>query len=158
MLNLAVDGDTSTGVLSRLPAITEHQPDHVLIMVGTNDGQGHVGNRIPWISDRETERNLEAIGSGLREGGSEVTWIAPPPIRIADIERHWYVGELPIGWSIERHESKRQIVLSQGGVGYDAAAALGQRAADFLDGLHPSLEGHLRLTRGLVESLSSISS
>jgi acyl-CoA thioesterase-1 len=158
MLDLAVDGDTSAGLLSRLPAIAEHQPDHVLIMVGTNDGQGHAGNRIPWISDRETERNLEAIGSALRDSGSEVAWIAPPPIRIEDIERHWYLGELPIGWSLERHESKRQIVLSQDGFAYDPAAALGQRAEDFLDGLHPSLEGHLRLARGLVEGLSSISS
>lgn len=154
MVNLALDGDTSAGLLSRLPAVLAQEPEHVLVMIGTNDGQGHAGNRVAWISDGETVRNLEVIGRALGDSGAAVTWLAPPPIRLEEIRRHWYLGELPIGWSVDRHESKRQIVLRQEGSTYDSAAALGDRAEHFLDGLHPSLDGHRRLARGLVDALA----
>jgi acyl-CoA thioesterase I len=157
VVNFALDGDTSTGLLSRLPAIVAEQPAHVLIMIGSNDGQGHACDAMPWVSDAETERNLEAIGAEVRRAGASVSWVAPPPIRVTEIESHWYLGALPIGWSIDRHEAKRRIVMRQEGFVYDAAAAIGDREQDFLDGLHPSLEGHSRLAEGVVQAFAEAS-
>jgi acyl-CoA thioesterase-1 len=155
MINLAVDGDTSAGLLSRLPTIMDHSPEHVLIMIGANDGQGHADDTVPWISDEETQRNLEAVGSMLTGAGVTVTWLAPPRIRVPDVEHHWYLGELPIGWSPERQEAKREIVLRQPGLTYDTAPTVGDDKEAFLDGLHPSLEGQKRIAKGLVEVLST---
>jgi acyl-CoA thioesterase-1 len=155
LVSLALSGETTTGLLSRLSTILALEPDYVLILIGTNDAQGHPLTRVPWISDEETERNLRVLGSVLSEVGASLVWLAPPPFRLEDIARHWYVGELPIEWSVERHEAKRQIVLAQDGLTFDTASVIGERPEDFLDGIHPSLEGHLRLAEGLVNALPS---
>ena len=152
MYNLAVSGETTTGLLSRLPAILDHKPDYVLVMIGTNDACRFPPGYIPWISDQETARNLSTFAAALLEAETNLVWIAPPPLRVDEIERHWYVGKVPGQWSAEVHERKRQIVLSQEGMSFDTATVLGRKADDYLDGLHPSLEGHLRLVKGLVDA------
>ena len=153
VVNLGVDGDTSAGVLARLPAILGHDPQYVVILIGTNDGQCHARNTVAWISDDETRRNLAAISATLRAAGITVAWVAPPRMHVGEIERHWYLGRLPIGWSTAQHESKRRLVLEQPGFTYDSERAVGHDRHLFLDGLHPNLEGHQRIARGLIDAL-----
>lgn len=155
--NLAVDGDTTAGVLARLPAILAERPDQVLIMIGTNDAQGLAGGTVPWLSNSETQRNLATIGAALTDAGAELTWMAPPRIRCAEIRSHWYLRDFPVGWSAERHEEKRGLVLDQPGRAYDVATAIDDEAGSFLDGLHPSLEGHRRIAMELVNAMSAVS-
>lgn len=66
VINAAISGETTDGGLSRLPRLLkQHQPTHLYIELGGNDGlQGH--------SIKKMQRNIEAMVEIAHEQGVEV--------------------------------------------------------------------------------------
>lgn len=154
-VHAGVGGDTTTDLLARMPAIARERPREVIAMIGTNDAQGIGAPPITKVSDGETRRNLDAIKSTLAQRPEScLRLIAPPCIRLDDIRADWFLRTLDIDWSVKRMEAKRRLILQSGGALLDAATAVrANEAGDFLDGLHPSLVGHLKLARAVLGAL-----
>lgn len=66
VINAAISGETSDGGLARLPRLlTQHQPTHLLIELGGNDGlQGHNVNKL--------RNNLREMAKLAQDAGVEV--------------------------------------------------------------------------------------
>lgn len=66
VINAAISGETTDGGLARLPRLlNQHQPTHVLIELGGNDGlQGHPVTKM--------QKNLDTMVKMARDAGAEV--------------------------------------------------------------------------------------
>ena len=66
VVNISISGETTVGGLNRLPsALSEHNPDVVIIGLGGNDG-------LRGLSPDQMQNNLEAMASMSRESGANV--------------------------------------------------------------------------------------
>src|SRR5690606_4468251 len=66
VVNASVSGETTSGGLSRLPALlNQHQPDIVVLELGGNDG-------LRGLQPAETESNLREMAAMAREAGARV--------------------------------------------------------------------------------------
>jgi acyl-CoA thioesterase I len=160
LVNAGVSGETTTDVRKRLPAVVAHEPDWVIVLLGTNDARRHGGDSTePLVSRTETGRNLGLVRAFVRERTSaQMIWMTPPPVieewiaadrRFRGLELSWDGGELA---------ARAAAVHALGGLVVDLAAAFGTPCPPGLmlaDGLHPGLEGQVRILRALTGALSA---
>ncbi len=86
VINAGVGGNTTTGLLHRLGQdVLVHQPDLVILMVGTND----MLNSKKLISYQEYRKNIEEIVRRIKEGGADILVMSAPPADSAYLfQRH----------------------------------------------------------------------
>lgn len=69
VVNASISGDTTSGGLSRLPALLErHHPSHVIIELGANDA-------LRGLPISETSANLAAMARTARQAGARVVLV-----------------------------------------------------------------------------------
>ncbi len=91
VINAGVGGNTTTDLLHRLDQdVLVHQPDLVILMVGTND----MLNSKKLISYQEYRKNIEEIVRRIKEGGADILVMSAPPADSAYLfqrhDRHLY--------------------------------------------------------------------
>lgn len=150
VVNAGLSGDTTAGALARSRLLRATRPDHVLVLLGTNDARRHGrADGVMLISHRETERNLTALRRALP---APITWITPPPVCPERIERDALLREADLAWRLPDVAAKRRIVRRQPGAVVDLWPAFGQPVRPELllgDGLHPSLAGQVAILRAV---------
>ena len=142
--NFGVAGDTTEGMLRRLPDVLASgpAPQIVIVMGGTNDiARG-------WPPER-TVGNLDAITRALREAGREVVLVCPPPS-----------GALPEPAQRALRQAIREYASDNGVRVIDPWDALedrshpGRTRAELaLDGVHPNEAGQEALAHAIALGL-----
>lgn len=126
VLNAGVSGETSSQGLNRLSTIVALRPEIVIVEFGGNDG-------LRGIPVDTTERNLEAIVSGLQEAGARVVLAGmqiPPNYGAA------YAGSFRnIFPRLAKRYDAALIPFFLEGVG-------GSQELNQDDGIHPTAEGY----------------
>jgi lysophospholipase L1-like esterase len=144
----SITADRQSGALARSRTLRAARPDHVLVLLGTNDARRHGG--VVLVSHRETARNL--IGLRRVLGGAPITWITPPPICPERVVRDPLLREADLEWRLPEVAVKRRLVRRQPGPVVDLWPAFGVPARPELmlaDGLHPSLAGQVEIVRAI---------
>jgi acyl-CoA thioesterase-1 len=142
--NFGVAGDTTEGMLRRLPDVLASgpTPQMVIVMGGTNDiARG-------WPAER-TVANLDAITRALREAGREPVLVCPPPS-----------GALPepaqraLRQAIRDHASRKRLrVIDPWDALEDRSHPGRMRPELALDGVHPNEMGQRALARAIALGL-----
>jgi acyl-CoA hydrolase len=141
VVNGGVNGDTSAAALRRLPALLErHDPVLVLVTLGGND-------MLRRITKQETVANLEQILTQVREHGAQPVLLATPQPSIAGAV---FQNLTPPEFYRELAEAQ-QVPLIE-----DAIADILSDPQLKGDPLHPSAEGHARLSESIFEELKAI--
>jgi lysophospholipase L1-like esterase len=156
--NGGLSGDTTAGAVTRLRSLRSVRPDHVIVLLGTNDARRH-GRRhgVMLVSHRETARNLAALRRGLAAGGAPIAWITPPPVCPARIASDPLLREADLEWRPHEVAVKRRLVCRQPDAVVDLWPAFGLPVRPELmlaDGLHPSLDGQLAILRAVTRRLA----
>jgi lysophospholipase L1-like esterase len=147
VVNGGLSGDTTTGALARSRSLRATRPDHVLVLLGTNDARRHGradGEML--VSHRETARNLDALRGRFRD--TPVAWITPPPVAPARIARDALLREGDVTWRLADVAAKRRIVRARPEPVVDVWPAFTPELL-LADGLHPSLAGHVAILRAV---------
>ena len=84
--NAGISGNTTGDLLHRLDHdVLDKNPDLVILMAGTND----MVNSNKMVSYQDCTENLEKIVHEIKETGSEVLLLSPPPVdTVYLLERH----------------------------------------------------------------------
>jgi len=140
LVNAGVSGSTTSAGLARVDWILQRDPDVVVVELGANDGM----RGIPLETVRE---NLEKIVARVREGGAKVLLLG---IRLPPN----YGGEYKAGFDALYGEiaEKTGVAFVPGfleGVG-------GVQDMNLKDGIHPTPEGHRRLSTNVEDALASL--
>jgi len=141
VLGLGMSGArTATVREKQAPLLREHNPDIVLIVVGSNDVT-HLTS--PWLLDNQTKALVEAVHK-----------VADAPVVVGGIPQFRTVPALaqPLRWVVGRYASvlrevQRQAVAKTGATYVDIAAEasprfLGKPESMSSDGYHPSPLGY----------------
>jgi len=145
VLNLGVDGDTTDDVLGRLEEVVAHQPDVIVLLIGTNDFGHHRA------SAEHVVRNIETILVTLRRD--------LPGVRLL------LVSILPRGTAFasrveETNRHLRQFVATCRAQFLDMWPMLAdgdQLAAEYTDDdLHLTEEGYRAYTSELLPALERV--
>jgi lysophospholipase L1-like esterase len=142
--NFGVAGDTTEGMLRRLPDVLASgpTPQLVIVMGGTNDvAQG-------WSAER-TLGNLDAITRALRDAGREPVLVCPPPS-----------GALPeppqraLRLAIREYASRTQVRVIDPWDALEDRSHPGRTRPELaLDGVHPNEMGQRALARAIADGL-----
>ncbi len=156
-INAGISGSTTTDALRRLDRdVILHEPDWVLVNIGTNDAQRlNIAPNRTLIPLSETWENLNTIQDSLHEYVSNpLVWIAPSKVVHELIETH------PLhGFTIDAKDLDQviEVVSGKNGIVIDPQ---GKRMGDkteawnFLtDGLNHSLTGHINTVREVLKGL-----
>jgi lysophospholipase L1-like esterase len=153
VVNGGLSGDTTTGALARVRTLRAAQPDHVLVLLGTNDARRHGrADGVMLVSHRETARNLDALRCVF--AGTPVTWITPPPVAPERIARDALLREADVTWRLPDVAAKRRIVRGRPEPAVDVWPAFGPELL-LDDGLHPSLAGHVAILRAFSRRVAA---
>jgi lysophospholipase L1-like esterase len=142
--NFGKSGDTTEGMLSRLPALLETGPlpQVVIVMGGTNDiGRG-------WPAAR-TLANLETIVRQVREAGRQPVLVCPPPAGVLP-----ELAQRALRHGIRDYASRSGVRAVDPWDALEDRAHPGRMRAELaMDGLHPSAQGQLVLAREIAHGL-----
>lgn len=158
-INSGVSYNTTSEALRRLHRdVLSHNPDWVLVALGTFDGL-----RLSFAPDRtllplsETWENLNTIQSAVATvTENPVVWISPPPV-IEGLLDQMDLFDFRID-STDLFQIREVIASKSGHLVDPAGLRMGNppEAWFFLsDGIHPSLSGHTHTVRELVLSFLS---
>jgi len=156
-VNAAVSADTSADLIARFHLIAAHQPNWLLIMIGTNDARRHGPNGLARMTSiGETRRNLRALAALAHKTNARLVLITPPPIIDERVRAHPPWAEASITWHAAEVAGVAEAVHRTGGLVVDAHGALlegatGSWVSD--DGVHPTLAGQQRIVHALVTGL-----
>jgi lysophospholipase L1-like esterase len=143
--NFGKAGDTTEGMLRRLPALlaTGPTPQVVLVMGGTNDiGRG-------WPAAR-TLANLDAIVRQVRAAGRQPVLVCPPPAGVLP-----EMAQRSLRHAIREYASRMGVrALDPWDALEDRARPGRMRAELAMDGLHPNAQGQLVLAREIARGLA----
>ena len=160
MVNAAVSAHTSTQAFGPVTRAVAQQPAWIICYHGGNDvtrfGAGAAKTQ---VSIEETAKNLTELRR-LAAAGTELrwVWIAQTPI---DEQRMEGTPEFQFGqvaWRNADIEKVNAVLARQPDPVVDVHAVFGDPASSPLlgpDGVHPSLAGHARIARTVVETLSA---
>ena len=162
-VNAGVAGNTTSEALRRIDRdVLLHEPDWVLVSLGTFDAQ-----RLKILPERtllplsETWENLTGIQDILEEHVSNSTiWITPAPVIPELMEAHplheFTINPQDLGQIIELVSGKT------GGIVDPKGQRMGEelpKAWNYLaDGLNPSLSGHINTVREVLKTLKEVKS
>lgn len=142
--NFGKAGDTTEGMLSRLPALlaTGPTPQVVFVMGGTNDiGRG-------WPTAR-TMASLDAIVRQVREAGRQPVLVCPPPAGVLP-----ELAQRSLRHAIREYASRSGVRAVDPWDALEDRTRPGRMRAELaMDGLHPSAHGQLVLAREIARGL-----
>jgi acyl-CoA thioesterase I len=142
--NFGKVGDTTEGMLRRLPALLETgpTPQVVIVMGGTNDiGRG-------WPADR-TLANLDTIVRQLREAGRQPVLVCPPPAGVLP-----ELAQRSLRHAIRDYASRSGVRAVDPWDALEDRTRPGRMRAELaMDGLHPNAHGQLVLAREIARGL-----
>ncbi|MGJ8738463.1 SGNH/GDSL hydrolase family protein [Zobellia laminariae] len=76
-INAGISGNTTVDLLERLETdVLNHEPDFVILMVGTND----MLNSKKLVSYASYEKNLGEIVKKIKQAGAQILMMSPPPV------------------------------------------------------------------------------
>jgi acyl-CoA thioesterase-1 len=142
--NFGVVGDTTEGMLRRLPKVLASgpTPQIVIVMGGTND------IAYGWPAER-TLGNLDAIARAVREAGREPVLVCPPP-----------AGALPepaqraLRHAIREYASRTGVRVIDPWDALEDRSRPGRTRPEFaLDAVHPNEAGQQALARAIALGL-----
>lgn len=138
VINAGVSGDTSSGGLTRLPALLdEHQPAVVIVELGGND-------MLRRQSPASIAANIESMLAEIRRRGARPILMATPQPSLAGVFFS-SLSDAPFYAEIAR---KQKLPLIEG-----VLSSTLSRQEFKLDELHPNQEGHQRISKEVVISL-----
>jgi acyl-CoA thioesterase I len=151
VVNAGLSGDTTTAALARLGRLPP--AERAIVLLGTNDARRH-GDQDVLVSDRETRRNLRAIGQALYRRCRRVTWITPPPVDEARVQRDRALAVAGVSWRHADIAAKAEIVRREWP---DALDLWPHFEAGYLadDGVHLSAAGQRRVAELVIRELGS---
>jgi acyl-CoA thioesterase-1 len=157
LVNLGVSGDTTADVLERFDTLEAARPDHVLLMIGTNDARVHGRARgYRMVTIAETERNLRALIDLITaQLGATITVITPPAVDQERIDATF--ADAPVHWTAEAVAEVADVVRRAAPDAIDLHGATQNREpAGFLepDGVHPTPAGHQLILSRVLGRLS----
>jgi acyl-CoA thioesterase-1 len=159
VVNAGVSGDTTAQMIARFLDVVVEEPDWVICMAGTNDARLH--GACPTkvlVSLGETEKNLDMLQHmAATQTHARWVWMTPTKVIEAQIADHWMLSGFELRWRNEDLLAIGDLVCRRPEPVVDLRWMFGEPADPryFLpDGLHPSLEGQVAITRALVERLA----
>ena len=151
VVNAGLSGDTTTAALARLGTLPP--ADRAIVLLGTNDARRH-GDQDVLVSDRETRRNLRAIDQALYRRCRRVTWVTPPPVDEARVQRDRALAVAGVSWRHADVAAKAAIVRREWPDALDLWAGFEPGyLAD--DGVHLSAAGQRHLAELVIRELGS---
>lgn len=157
-VNAGISGESTTHEIARFAAVVHEQPDWIICHISANDGRRHgTSPTKPLVSPEETEKNLVMLRHfAASQTNARWLWMTPTPL----IEEHiaawplftmgqvmFYNADNAQVADIVRNQSDPAVNL------WDAFGHPADPALVYLDGLHPSLAGQMRILRTLVADL-----
>lgn len=141
-------------------------PDIVVFMAGTNDGQGLYGDGppVPYDSadwDAEYARRVGALMDVLTANGRRLVWVGEPPMRDADLSDRMARINAVLSGEARRRDSVTYLdtwtlLAPPGAPGLYTDRLLfseGTKAVRLPDGLHLNVDGSKLLANAIVENL-----
>jgi lysophospholipase L1-like esterase len=158
-INRGVNGDTTEGMLARLQdEMTACSPDRVLLMGGSND--------IFMSKTAESAKaNISALAHQAAASGA-IPWLGTPiPLDVDNIRRDWAsptdaarfqeIGDEYAEW-LRTFAGVFKIQVIDFRAAFETISHIEQKRALYLDGLHPTPEGHRLMAQVLCRRLSEI--
>jgi lysophospholipase L1-like esterase len=157
LVNRGINGDTTGGMLARLQGeVTTHSPDIVLLMGGSND---------IFISGsaESAKANMSALTHQTVAFGAAPLIGTPPPLDVENIRQDWAtladaaraqeVGDEYAEW-LRLFAGVFNIPVIDFRLAFEGVSDVGQKRALYIDGLHPTPEGHRLMADVLCRKLS----
>lgn len=158
VVNAGVSGDTTAQMIARFLDVVVEEPDWIICMAGTNDARLH--GAFPTkvlVSLEETEKNLDMLQHmAATQTLARWIWMTPTAVIEELVADHWMLSGFELRWRNEDLVAVGDVICQRGEPVVDLRWAFGEPPDPrFLlpDGLHPSLEGQVAITRALVERL-----
>lgn len=162
-INSGVAYNTTSEALKRLDRdVFLHEPDWVLISLGTFDAQRlNVAQERTLVPLSETWENLNTIHELLNDRMENPTlWVTPTPV-ISELLLTNPMYEFTID-NADLEQILQLVAGKTGGIVDPKGTRLGEdgpKAWNYLgDGLHPSLSGHINTVREVLRTLEEIQS
>jgi acyl-CoA thioesterase-1 len=140
LINGGVSGDTSAGGLRRLDWLLTQKPAVVVLELGANDG-------LRGTPVGEIEKNLRAIVEKARARGARVLLLG---MRLPPSYGDPYASEFAALYDRVARE------LSLAYVPFFMQGVAGVTELTLEDGLHPTVDGHLKLAANVAPALASL--
>jgi acyl-CoA thioesterase I len=162
VVNAAISGQTTTEALGRVAAtIGMERANRVICGLGGNDAtrQNAAPDRT-LVTLEETTRNLASMRQVAAAADPEIAWVWMTrwPIDEARIAAYPGFQQGQVSWRNDDVAAINEVVRRQPEPVVDLEPVFGRPPTPDLledDGLHPSLAGHKRTVRALVETLSA---
>ena len=157
-VNAGISGDSTTHEIARFAAVVNEQPDWIICHISANDGRRHgISPTRPLVSPEETEKNLLMLRHlAASQTSARWLWMTPTPL-IEERIAAWPL--FTIGQVMFYNADNARVVdlvRKQPDPVVNLWNAFGHPAAPellYLDGLHPSLAGQIRILRTLVAGI-----
>ena len=160
LVNAGISGDTTAQALSRFIGVVQLQPDAVLCLLGTNDARLHGLQPAGTLLDlSETQRNLDHLRRFAQaQTRADWWWITPARVLEERIRTHWFLQPLQVGFRSTDLDAVAALVRARPEPVIDLQPLFGPPVDPELlldDGLHPSLQGQMRIARAVLARLAA---
>jgi lysophospholipase L1-like esterase len=156
LINCGINGDTTGGMLARLrDEVRAHSPGGVLVMGGSNDIFVSGGAE-------SAKANMSALSHQVIALGAVPLIGTPPPLDAENIRRDWAslsdaeraqrTGDTYAEW-LRLFAGVFDIPVIDFRAAFEAVADAERRRALYIDGLHPTPEGHRLMADVLCRKL-----
>lgn len=155
VVNAGLSAHTTAMVLRRLPSLLQPVPDWIVCGLGGNDVTRIAAGKLQ-VSTAESVANLRALHTICRT--ARWAWLTPVPVDEVRLRAH-----VPFRYGASSWSNDDIVALADAIRGFDEpvvdlVSAFGVPADPDLqgaDGVHPTLAGQQRITRALIETLTS---
>lgn len=154
IINKGVNGDTTAGISARFDAdVLSHKPDIVFYLTGANDFIYREAN------PKEAFGNLEALAKRADEIGAVSVYITPTPVDAGKAGYMWLAGCGISYDAVNRDLADFSEMLKGSGRPFvdmnslyqDYIEELGDPDLAYLDGVHPTPDGHVFMAVKVLE-------
>ena len=157
-INCGVNGDTSSGMLSRFEKeVLSLKPDAVILMGGTND-------IIASHTTAATRNNLMSMAAQAKEAGTKVLIAVPTGIRVHKVPQEWFAMVPPEVFERELGSYQEWLRMFGRAFGFailDFAKAFETAGEDpdsfYIEGIHWNRKGHERAAQVVCDYFRSCS-
>ncbi len=154
IINKGVNGDTTAGIAARFEAdVLSHRPDVVFFLTGANDFIYREAG------PEEAFENLEALAKKADEIGAITVYITPTPVDAGKAGYMWLAGCGISYDAVNRDLATFSELLKGSGRPFvdmnrlycDFIEELGDVDLAYLDGVHPTPDGHKFMARQVLD-------
>ena len=154
IINKGVNGDTTAGIAARFEAdVLSHKPDIVFYLTGANDFIYREAD------PEEAFNNLERLAKQADEIGAVSVYITPTPVDAGKAGYMWLAGCGISYDAVNRDLADFSEMLKDSGRPFvdmnrlyqDYIEELGDPDLAYLDGVHPTPDGHVFMARQVLD-------